>query len=269
MVKKFDALAEELARKTVLKVEVRRLRRQAREEVRALKKAGAQLRDANTLEIYLRDDQWLLEHASNIRRAVQAQATIVIRKASNGAYGTANGQLLYADEIRIDYDVFKEAQENVASYNRKVDAWNRRHAEEIKKGLKEKRRHKAWSVASRMEETQETADVWFAYTNKFYSPTSSYGEGKWADYLTSIMKAVVRRAPVGMDWIIEFFDRNLPEKVPKDETDWFNFEEYYVTSRTDRFEAYRKLAVKYGLAQEWHDLMLAHKKEVDDFTAWI
>ena len=258
MVKKFDALAEELARKVVLKVEVRRLRRQAREEVRALKKAGAQLRDAKTLEIHIRDDQWLLEHASNIRRAIQAQATIALREA----HGFDQG-------IYIDYDVFKEAQESVASYNRKVDAWNRRHAEEISKGLKEKRRHKAWSVASRIEETQETADIWFAYTNKFYTPSVSYGQGKWADYITNIMKAVIRRCPVGMDWIIEFFDKNLPMKVPKDEEEWFNFEDYYLTSSKDRFEAYRKLAVKYGLAQEWHDLMLAHKKEVDNFKAYV
>lgn len=241
-----------------LKVEVRRLRRQAREEVRMAKKAGAVFRDEKTLDIKIRDDQWLLEHQANIRRAVQAQAKIVIREKQT-----------FAEEIVVDYDVYKQAQENVAKYNRKVDAWNKYHAEEIKAGTLEKRTHKRWSVATRPEETQETADVWFTYLNKNYAPSMAYGQGKWSDYVTNIMKAVIRRAPNGMDWIIEFFDRNLPSHIPQHETDYFNFHDYYVTSGEDRFKAYRELAERYGLAQEWHDLMLQHKDEVDEFISWI
>lgn len=255
-IRKFDAVAEALARKTVLKVEIRRLRRQAREEVRAMKKAGVRLRDEKTLDRNIRDDQWLLEHQANIRRAVQKGGVITLREA----HGFDQG-------IYIDYDVYMQAKEGVASYNRKVDAWNARHAKEIKAGVLEKRRHKTFSVAQRIEETQETADVWFDYTNKYYTPTSSYGQGKWADYITSIMKAVTRRCPVGMDWIIEFFDRMLPVRVPESgkgvNGEYFNFEDYYVTSRTDVVEGYRKLAQHYGLAQEWHDLVVQHRKELD------
>lgn len=253
MVKKFDALAEVLARKAVLKVEIRRLRRQAREEVRAMKKAGAKIIDENTLELHIRDDDWLLQKQNNIRQAIREQAKINV-----------------GNNIMINYGEYTEARKNWLLYNQSVEAWNARHEAEIKAGTLERRYKKPWSIAKSVDDSQEDVQSWIDNLRKNFASPSDYFRGLWGTYVTNVLKSIRRKTPVGMDWIIDFFEKELPLHIPKSGDDYQDIiTDYYVTSRTNLFEGFRKYAEHYGLGQQWHDLMLEHKAEVDNYVDWI
>ena len=252
MVKKFDALAEALARKTVLKVEIRRLRRQAREEVRAMRKAGVSISDLAALERSIKSDQWLLQHRSEqgIREAVRQFGKIDVGRG-----------------IMINYKEYAEARANWKRYNQSVEAWNARHAQEIKAGTAERRFKKRWTVAYSPDDTQEDAEAWFKNLNENYSSPSAYYKGLWGTYITNTMKAIRRRCPVGLDFIIPFMEEQLKKHVPVTNGDYYELRYYY--AEPDVLKAYRDIAQHYGFAQEFHDLTLQHKDEIANVKSWM
>ena len=243
MVKKFDAVAEALAKKVVLKVEIRRLRRQAREEVRAMKKAGVKLIDEKTLEIHIRDDDWLLKHQNDIRQEVRMQ-----------------GRINVGNNVYLKYGEVYEAKQNQLLHNRRVDAWNERHKAEIQAGTLERRIHKPWSIGQNPDDTEEDMQAWIDNLRTNFGSSADYYRGLWGTYITNTMKAVRRRCPVGLDFIITFFDKKLREHVPVTNGDYYELKYYY--AEKDLLKAYRDLAEHYGFLQDWVNLISAHDAEI-------
>ena len=245
-------LAKAISDMIDLKVEIRRLRRQAREEVRLMKKAGVSITDLSALERSIKSSDWLLKNRTKdgIREAIREFGKIDVGRG-----------------IMINYKDYVEARTNWRRYNQSVEAWNVRHAKEIKAGTVERRYKKPWSIAVSPDDTQEDVQDWIDNLRINFASASAYYKGLWGTYITNVIKAVRTRTPVGMDWIIEFFKNKLPETVPKTNGDYFELRFYY--GEVDRFKAFRDLAEHYGLAQEWHDLMEEHKDEVANFKGYI
>lgn len=248
-VRKFD---ESKAHQAVQKIFLKSLRRQAREEIRSMKKAGVDIKNLAELEKNLKDTDWILSHKKNIKQAVREKAFIRLN-----------------DKTVVSYAKHKEALDLLRNWNKSVEAWNKRHAEEIKQDPSLRRYKKPFSVGSSSFESQQSAEAWYENVLKNYKSASDYYQGLWGTYVTNIMKAIKPRTPVGMDFIIDFFEKELPSVVPKQGGDYYQIEDYYVNARGDKLDALKKVAVHYGLGQKWNDMMEEHKKEVSEYLAWV
>ena len=146
--------------------------------------------------------------------------------------------------------------------------WNIMHRKEIEAGVLKKRYHKRFSVGESPKETQETADAWYKTALTAYASPSDYYGGRLAFYIQKVNQAMDNFVPVGMDFFYDFFNAKL--KTLKDHgDDYYQFEDYYASSRTDWLDGLRKMANYYGWGNEFRDLVEEHKEEIDSYNKWI
>lgn len=243
-VKKLDLnLLEKITRKQNVKA----LRRQAREEMRAMKKAGIDFKDLKQLEKNLKNEDWLLSHRNDMMNTIRKEGVI---KFDNG--------------VSMNYLKYKTAEQYTKKWNQSVEAWNKRHAEEIKSNPDVKRYKKPFHMGSKLED-QESADAYIENILTNYKTSSDYFQGLWGTYITNINKAITRRTPIGLDFIIDFYKRELPKVVPKTNGDYYQIDNVYTESPEDVLKALKKVADHYGLTQQWNNMIEEHKQEIDDF----
>ena len=243
-VKKLDLnILEKITRKQNVKA----LRRQAREEMRAMKKAGIDFKDLKQLEKNLKNEDWLLSHRNDMMNTIRKEGVI---KFDNG--------------VSMNYLKYKTAEQYTKKWNQSVEAWNKRHAEEIKANSDLRRYKKPFHMGSKLED-QESADAYIENILTNYKTSSDYFQGLWGTYITNINKAITRRTPIGLDFIIDFYKRELPKVVPKKNGDYYQIDDVYTESPEDVLKALKKVADHYGLKQEWNNMIEEHKQEIDDF----
>lgn len=224
------------------KITVRRLRRTAREELRALKKAGAVVVDADATERLLKDNKWILEQGSDIRKAIRQRATIRLSK-----------------DVVVNYAELKEAQANWRKYNLSVETWNALHSKEIQAGTMQARKTKKWTLASTARETQETANAYLSRMKRYENP-KAYFESLRQMYIDNAMKAIessTQNLPNGgslvNDFVRSMLEKHTPQHGAKHVDIEFMYEPKHVLNNIDR------LAIEYGFVQEWVDFQQEHK----------
>lgn len=243
-VKKLDL---NLLAKMTRKQNVKALRRQAREEMRAMKKAGVEFKDLEQLEKNLKNEDWLLSNLKDMKTAIRKEGII---RFDNG--------------VSMDYLKYKTAEQYTRKWNQSVEAWNRRHADEIKENQDLRRYKKPFHMGSKLED-QESADKYIENILTNYKSSSDYFQGLWGTYMVNIMKAITRRTPVGLDFIIDFYQKELPNHVPKQGGDYYQIDKVYTESPEDVLEALKKVAEHYKFTQQWNNMIEEHKQEIDNF----
>lgn len=237
-IKKF--VESDAVREAGRKVAIRQARRTAREEIRAIKKAGGKIADTQALEKLLKDSNWLLSQ-EDIRTAVREQATIDV----------GNG-------ITFNYAQYKQALKNIQKWNQGVDVYNTLHKDEIAKGAP-KRHYKRFTAGRSKTETQETANAWLDKVLTTYSSPSKFFADAKATYIANIIKAYKNGLSGHLisDEVLAFIEDMLNKHMEVHGA----FRILYMEERYEPIavvENIDRLAEEFNFAQEWYDYKQSH-----------
>lgn len=223
------------------KVAIRQARRTAREEIRAIKKAGGKIADTQALEQLLKDSNWLLSQ-KDIRTAVRQQATIDV----------GNG-------ITFNYAKYKQALKNIQKWNQGADVYNAIHKDEIARREVRRRPYKKWTVGKSVTETQETANAWLDKVLTTYSSPAQFFADEKQMYINNIIKAY-RNGLSGM-YISEDVLAFIEQMLQKHMSTHGAFRIQYMEERYEPIavvENIDRLAQEFDFTQEWQEYKQSH-----------
>lgn len=166
-------LSPDIARAIARKLEIRALRTTAREEIRAIKKAGGRFEDLQALEKLVKSNDWLLSKGSqkDVRRALRTMAQIDV---------TGN--------VTFNYQDYMQARENIRRFNLGSDVYNAQHATDIANKSVKKSPYKKWTIGK--NDTQETANEWLQGVLTKYSSRERFFEEERQMYIDNLMKSL-------------------------------------------------------------------------------
>ena len=155
------------------KQEIRALRTTAREEIRAIKKAGGRFEDLQALEKLVKNNDWLLSKGSqkDVRRALRTMAQIDV-----------------TDNITFNYQDYIQAKENIRNFNLGSDVYNAQHATDIANKSVKKSPYKKWTIGKK--DTQESANEWLQGVLTKYSSRERFFEEERQMYIDNLMKSL-------------------------------------------------------------------------------
>lgn len=218
------------------KQQVRSLRSTAREEIRAIKKAGGKFDDIAMLEQMVKSNEWIMSHKTqkDIRRAVREMATIDIN-----------------ENVAFKYSDYMQAQENIRNFNLGSQAYNAMHRAEIESGEMKKDPIKRWGITPKM--TQAKANEWLEGVLTKYSSRATYFEEERKMYIENLMKSVedsVKGLPLKLqDEAKAFIQDMLNQHMPTHGAHHFDIEFMYEPKKV--IETYDDMAMWLGFTDEW------------------
>lgn len=231
------------------KQQVRALRSTAREEIRAIKKAGGKFEDIASLEQMIKSNDWIMSHTTqkdispqkHIRRAIREMATIDIN-----------------ENVVFNYADYMQAKENIRNFNLGSQAFNALHRAEIASGERRKHPIKRWSIGAK--DTQETANEWLQGVLTKYSSREQFFAEERTMYITNLMKSVedsVKGLPLQLQNETKAFINDMLNKyMPTHNAKHFDIEFMYEPKKV--IETYDDLAVWLGFTEEWNEFKNSH-----------
>ena len=225
------------------KQEIRALRTTAREEIRAIKKAGGRFEDLQALEKLVKNNDWLLSKGSqkDVRRALRTMAQIDV-----------------TDNVTFNYQDYMQAKENIRNFNLGSQAFNALHRAEIASGERRKDPIKRWSIGAK--DTQETANEWLQGVLTKYSSREQFFAEERTMYITNLMKSVedsVKGLPLQLQNETKAFINDMLNKyMPSHNAKHFDIEFMYEPKKV--IETYDDLAVWLGFTEEWNEFKNSH-----------
>lgn len=225
------------------KQQVRALRSTAREEIRAIKKAGGKFDDVALLEQLVKNNDWIMSHKTqkDIRQAVREMATIDIN-----------------ENVVFNYADYMKAKENIRNFNLGSQAFNALHRAEIASGERRKDPIKRWSIGAK--DTQETANEWLQGVLTKYSSREQFFAEERTMYITNLMKSVedsVKGLPLKLQNETKAFINDMLNKyMPAHNAKHFDIEFMYEPKKV--IETYDDLAVWLGFTEEWNEFKNSH-----------
>ena len=234
------------------KITVRQLRRTAREELRALKKAGAVVVDADATERLLNDINWLLTFKPTKDKSKQRDIRVEIRKQASINVGQG---------INVNYYEYMDALKNFAKFNQSVQVWNALHKDEINAGLLEARRERKWTLATSPRETQETAQGYLSkWRTTLSSPKQYYSMLRqfFIDKVISAVASAVQNLPQNGEPILQFIAQQVDKHTPEHGKKHVNIEPYYEPIKV--IEMLDKVAEDFEFISEWDEFKRQNKQ---------
>lgn len=236
-------LSPDISRAIARKLEIRALRTTAREEIRAIKKAGGRFEDLQALEKMVKNNDWLLSKGSqkDVRRALRTMAQIDV-----------------TDNVTFNYQDYMQARENIRKFNLGSEVYNALHATEIASGEMKKDPVKKWTIGK--GDTQESANKWLQGVLTKYSSREQFFKEERAMYIENLMKSVntsVAGLPIDLqDETKAFIESMLNQHMPTHGAHHFDIEFMYEPKKA--IETYDDMANWLGFTTEWDEFKESH-----------
>ena len=229
------------------KQQIKAMRTTARQELRAIKKAGGTFDDLQAIEALVTSKDWLLSHndQKDLRKALREKAKVT-------------------DEFGhvTTYQAMFETKQNIRLMNQSIDVWNALHKDEINAGTLKKRGHIKSPITKKY--TQKEFEEYIERARTDYAVPSVYFENLRTTYITNTMRAF-DKATENLNnkgkltaFVQDMLNKHVRQHGDKRADINYVYEKWHVLQTVDY------LADLFGFTQEWLDFQAENSDYINN-----